>query len=500
MRIAAWLSYNGAPFSGFARQNDQLTVQGNIEEALELLFRRPIETTCAGRTDSGVHALCQVISFDLLDDEWARRKPETLLRSLNALTHEDISIRQVHPMQDDFSARFSAVAREYRYFICVDEAAPLLMDKFSWHLQHPLDIARMASASQYLLGEHDFKSFCMAVSAKGKPTNRYVGEISFAQEEIWGSNFVVVRVVGNAFLHSMVRTMVGTLVLVGQGKREPEWVAEVLAAKSRQAAGQNAPAQGLILWNVEYPDGIFHDPRPDQLLGVLAQDSLPADAIEDIATMNLPADAHADTIDWSMTDLSGRSAQPTGTGEPSESFVGDSGLSVKSNKKANKKKTKRAKDLDVQSSASARARRRAEKAKAREFVIPRGPDLSASPTAQLPNVGASLRSASSADLPVASYSGRAFSASSAKKVPSTTEMATGQVSLEFLVPSIQEDKKAIEQEPAQDTTVLSAAAARAHRRARIALREDALKEAASLIEDPTEVSDSSADIADEDVN
>lgn len=283
MRVAAWLSYNGAPFSGFARQNDQLTVQGSIEEALELLFRRPIETTCAGRTDAGVHALCQVVSFDLLDDEWFRRKPETLLKSLNALIDDAISIRTVRLMPEDFSARFSAVSREYRYFICTDAPAPLLMEDFSWHLGKPLDIEKMKEASYYLLGEHDFKSFCMAVSAKGKPTHRYVAQISFKQEQIWNSNFVVMTVIGNAFLHSMVRTMVGTLVLVGLGKRDPEWVREVLHARNRQAAGQNAPAKGLVLWNVNYQEQHFYyDPRPPQLLGELAPNQHLSDAIEDI--------------------------------------------------------------------------------------------------------------------------------------------------------------------------------------------------------------------------
>lgn len=258
MRIAAWFSYNGEPFSGFARQNGQLTVQGNIEDALELLFRRRIDTTCAGRTDAGVHALCQVISFDLLPDEWFRRKPDSLLKSLNALTHEEISFRSVRPMPEDFSARFSAVMREYRYYICTDVTAPLLMEKFCWHLGKPLDVEAMKQASTHLLGEHDFKSFCMAVSAKDKPTHRYVADISFKQEQIWNSNFIVITVIGNAFLHSMVRTMVGTLVLVGRGKRTPDWVGEVLAARNRQAAGQNAPAEGLVLWHVTYDEQHFY--------------------------------------------------------------------------------------------------------------------------------------------------------------------------------------------------------------------------------------------------
>lgn len=404
MRIAAWLSYNGAPFSGFARQNDQLTVQGSIEEALELLFRRPVETTCAGRTDSGVHALCQVVSFDLYDDEWSRRKPEALLRSLNALTDENISIREVRPMQEDFSARFSAVSREYRYFICTDAASPLLMDKFSWHLERPLDIARMASASQYLLGEHDFKSFCMAVSAKDKPTHRYVEEISFSQEEIWGSNFVVIRVVGNAFLHSMVRTMVGTLVLVGLGKREPEWVAEVLAAKNRQAAGQNAPAQGLVLWNVNYPAEAFRLSRPSQMLGDLAGEGPLSDAIEDISATPSPSATLPNISSSDENELSQFFTPDPVFGAYSASVEG---------------KTAKRKGRGAQSAASARARRRAEKAKAREFVIPRGPDLSLSSTAEMPQVPPAAPASAPKD------------------------HATGDVRLEIIVPKIDEDAEGL---------------------------------------------------------
>ena len=105
------LSYNGAPFAGFARQPDQLTVQGELERALELLYKREVETTCAGRTDAGVHALGQVVSFELLPEEWDAREPRALLRSLNAITHEAISIHDVQERSDDFSARFSAKSR-----------------------------------------------------------------------------------------------------------------------------------------------------------------------------------------------------------------------------------------------------------------------------------------------------------------------------------------------------------------------------------------------------
>lgn len=366
MRVAAWFSYNGEPFSGFARQNGQLTVQGNIEDALELLFRRRIDTTCAGRTDAGVHALCQVISFDLLPDEWFRRKPDSLLKSLNALTHEKISFRLVRPMPEDFSARFSAVMREYRYYICTDVAAPLLMEKFCWHLGKPLDVEAMKQASTHLLGEHDFKSFCMAVSAKDKPTHRYVADISFKQEQIWNSNFIVITVIGNAFLHSMVRTMVGTLVLVGRGKRTPEWVGEVLAACNRQAAGQNAPAEGLVLWHVTYDEQHFYyDPRPSGLRGELASDQHLSDAIEDIPSVLTPE-------------------------EPAPKAVEEAPkASMEKDKKSSKKAKKRTNAAE--SSPAARwARWRQEKEQDREIVIPRGPNLDESTTGEIPFVAAPI--------------------------------------------------------------------------------------------------------------
>ena len=254
------VAYNGTPFSGFARQPGQLTVQGSIEEALALIFRRPIETVCAGRTDSGVHAKGQVVSFEVAADEYAQRSDYKLLRSLNALTHEDISIRSITQRPGDFSARFSATMREYRYFICTDACAPLLMKGFCWHIGKTLDVSAMRKAAAYLIGEHDFKSFCMAVSAEGKSTMRNVFSISIEPYELWDEHFLVITVKGNAFLHSMVRTIVGTLVTVGKGQRSPEWVQEVLEARNRSAAGENAPAQGLVFWRVSYEGKRVHDP------------------------------------------------------------------------------------------------------------------------------------------------------------------------------------------------------------------------------------------------
>ena len=155
--LALTLSYNGAPFSGFARQPGQTTVQGDLEDALRMLFRRDVETTCAGRTDAGVHALGQVVSFDVDDRDIAGRSLPSLRRSLNALTHDAITVREVEPKKLGFSARFDAQAREYHYHLCVDSTCPIFMKDFSWFVPGGLDITAMEAGAQYLLGEQDFK-------------------------------------------------------------------------------------------------------------------------------------------------------------------------------------------------------------------------------------------------------------------------------------------------------------------------------------------------------
>lgn len=252
MTLSATVSYDGTPFCGFAKQPGQLTVQGELEQALSLLLRREVDLVCSGRTDAGVHARAQVVSFDVDEDELRDRTLHSIRRSLNALTHDAISVHEVERRPRGFSARFDAQWREYRYRICLDEVPPVFTSRFAWHISQPLDVVAMEKGAAHLIGEHDFKSFCMAASAVDKPTCRNVHEISFAFEEVMGETLLVIKVVGNAFLHSMVRTIVGTLVAVGRGQRSPEWVAEVLAARDRSAAGENAPACGLTFWHVEY--------------------------------------------------------------------------------------------------------------------------------------------------------------------------------------------------------------------------------------------------------
>lgn len=248
------LGYRGAGFAGFAEQPTQRTVAGELRRALETTLRRPCELTCAGRTDAGVHAIAQYVSVPMGEEE-LDLPAVRFRRSLVALTPDDISILGLYRAGADFSARFDAEARRYRYRICAGDARPIMAWDHAWWYKGALDAAAMDDAAQCLVGEHDFKSFCKALSAVDKPTCRYVESLSVRELEEASERLVCVDVVGNAFLHNMVRTIVGTLVEVGRGHRDPSWVAEALAACDRRAAGPCAPARGLTFMGVEYPEG-----------------------------------------------------------------------------------------------------------------------------------------------------------------------------------------------------------------------------------------------------
>ena len=261
-RLVIGLSYDGAAFCGFAKQKDEgvRTVQDCLERALSIVFRAQVPTVCAGRTDTGVHALDQYVSCDVPTAALAGKTSYTLVKSLNALTDDDISIQLVAKAANpDFSARFDVDWREYRYRIVCGCVPPLFMRSFAWWVKGVLDVEAMQQAAQYLVGEHDFKSFCKAESAIGKNTVREVKSIELYEEMQMGERCLVIKVVGNAFLHSMIRTIVGTLVEVGSGRRKPEWVAQVLAACDRSAAGKNAPACGLVFHKVTYPAGSWQE-------------------------------------------------------------------------------------------------------------------------------------------------------------------------------------------------------------------------------------------------
>ncbi len=254
------VGYDGTAFSGFALQEGQphvRTVAGELRRALETLLRRDVELTCAGRTDAGVHARAQHVSVPMTPAESRELSGARLLRSLAAVLPDDVRAFEALRAAPGFSARFDARARRYRYRIAAGPVPPLFTARWTWWFraasEGALDAAAMDEAARCLVGEHDFKSFCKTASAEGKPTCRFVESVLFSYEEALGERALVFDIVGNAFLHSMVRTIVGTLVEVGCGRRPTAWVAEALAARDRRAAGPCAPACGLTFWDVRYP-------------------------------------------------------------------------------------------------------------------------------------------------------------------------------------------------------------------------------------------------------
>ena len=248
------LGYRGGDFAGFAEQPAGRTVAGELRRALETALRRPCELTCAGRTDAGVHALAQYVSVPVTDEE-AALSGTRLMRSLVALTPDDVSVRALLRAPAGFSARFDARARSYRYRIAASDARPVLAWDHAWWFRGALDVPAMDEAAQALVGEHDFKSFCKASSAEGKPTCRNVQSLRVRRVEEAGEELVALDVTGNAFLHNMVRTIAGTLVEVGRGHRDAAWVRRALEARDRSAAGPCAPAKGLTFVGVDYPEG-----------------------------------------------------------------------------------------------------------------------------------------------------------------------------------------------------------------------------------------------------
>ena len=253
-RLRIDLAYDGAPFSGFARQPERSTVQGRLEEALARLLRQPVTTTCAGRTDRGVHALAQVVHLDVdprtAGGDERRLDPEALRHRLDRLVGSPITIWSVRTVSDRFDARFSATSRGYRYRLVDAPAADPLRRHDRWHLARPLAIAPMREAAGALVGEHDFASFCRR--APGRTTIRRLEVVTVTRPR---KGRVDVRLDGAAFCHQQVRSIVGCLVEVGTQRREPGWLADVLAARDRSVAARVAPPHGLTLERVRYGRG-----------------------------------------------------------------------------------------------------------------------------------------------------------------------------------------------------------------------------------------------------
>lgn len=241
--IKLTLSYDGTDFHGWQRQPALRTVQETLENALEQLTGTRPSTNASGRTDAGVHALGQVVHFLTI----SRYSNETFVRALNAILPHDVRVLAAEEKPQAFHATLDAKSKVYRYAIDNGAVADVFQRRYCWHVHPRLDAAAMARAGQFLVGRHDFRSF----ETEWPNRTSSVRTIFGLTVERSGS-FVTIEVEADGFLYNMVRSIAGTLVLVGAGKRPEGWVADVLAGENRVLAGPTPPAKGLFLVRVCY--------------------------------------------------------------------------------------------------------------------------------------------------------------------------------------------------------------------------------------------------------
>jgi len=245
-RIVLGVEYNGSAFSGYQMQrHGTRTVQDELEKALSQVADQPVRVTCAGRTDTGVHATGQVVHFD----SSVKRELKAWMLGGNTSLPGDVSIHWAREVDDSFSARFSAVSRSYRYLLFNRRTRPaVLQHNVAW-LYERLDAEAMHEATQALLGEHDFSAF-RSSRCQANHAVRTMQNISVTRK----GNYVILDIQANAFLHHMVRNIMGTLLVIGRGEQPVEWMQEILTAGDRKQAGMTASPAGLYLVNVEYPE------------------------------------------------------------------------------------------------------------------------------------------------------------------------------------------------------------------------------------------------------
>ena len=264
MRYFICLSYNGSAFSGWQIQENANSVQEELQKALSTLLKEPIQVVGAGRTDTGVNARNYIAHF-----EFQGQMPEQThtVYKMNAILPKEICVHSVYPVSDDMHARFSALSRTYKYYIHTEKDP--FCSEFSFFVPaKKFNLEKMNEACQYLLGEQDFSSLekvnggnktsiCNVTYAGWEPmyTNAAGTPIPASEAAATGNapSHYVFTVTANRFLRNMVRAMVGSLLEVGSGKREPEWIKEMLAQKNRCSAGHSVPGNALFLVNVEYP-------------------------------------------------------------------------------------------------------------------------------------------------------------------------------------------------------------------------------------------------------
>lgn len=258
MRIALGVEYQGTAYCGWQYQDHCDSVQKHLQTALASIADTPVDLICAGRTDTGVHAVGQVVHFDTE----ALRPDRAWSEGTNTRLPADIRVVWAKAMTESFHARFSAQARQYRYVIFNRSVhSAVLAHRVTWE-RYPLDANNMHQAAQVLIGEQDFSSF-RAAGCQANHAMREVQRISVSRHD----DFVFIDIQANAFLHHMVRNIAGTLMEVGRGEQAVEWVAELMAKKDRTQAGVTAPASGLYFVNALYPSE-FEIPsvKLDQLL------------------------------------------------------------------------------------------------------------------------------------------------------------------------------------------------------------------------------------------
>lgn len=244
-KVRLKIAYHGARFHGWQIQSRVRTVEGELTDAVESLLKKRVKVQGASRTDAGVHAQGQVAHF--VDD--GERDCGEYYRALNRMMGRDISITAVDRVEKRFHARHSARGKIYEYTICDSfHVDPMLLDRV-WHVPRQLDVDAMNAAANRLVGWHDFRSF-QASGCAATSTDRTMRRVRLTRQT---DGLVRIVVEGDAFLKYMVRNMVGTLVDVGHGRKTPEWIDEVVAARDRRRAGTTAPPHGLVLQTVLYP-------------------------------------------------------------------------------------------------------------------------------------------------------------------------------------------------------------------------------------------------------
>ncbi len=242
-RYALLVQYDGTPFNGFQAQNNGRTIQEEFEKAIAVISKENIRVTASGRTDAGVHALGQVIHFDLSKEIPLKK----ICSSLNGILPQEVSIKNAYKVGYDFHSRFSAIQREYVYFIYrYPLRTPFMHHKAMW-INHSLDTDYVREVTSHLIGEHDFASFCKKISLKNG-TIRKIESIDVTEQ----NDLIRIKIRGNSFLHNMIRIIVGTTIQMHRENREPGYIKQILDGRDRSIGGFTAPPYGLYLSKIVY--------------------------------------------------------------------------------------------------------------------------------------------------------------------------------------------------------------------------------------------------------